>query len=128
MLSILLTSQYSTSPDEKLRNIKVNMIGMIIMIFCCFGSAADGVIFCCMNEVAPITSGSGPSAKPPKNGMPSGIWPKSVSGAARLVIQSMNGACLSSIAVESIDYKAKKTGICRSIGRHPPIGLTLFVL
>ena len=31
--------------------------GMISIIFCCTGSAVDGVMYCCQNIVPPISSG-----------------------------------------------------------------------
>ena len=64
----------------------VNMIGMNIIIFCCTGSAVDGVIFCCTNIVMPISTGV------TNHG--------SYDDKSR--IQPMNGAPRSSIATDSI--------------------------
>ena len=65
----------------------VIMIGMNIIIFCCIGSAVDGVIRCCTNMVTPITTGQ----------------MKSGSCAERSWIRPMNGAPRSSIATDSIE-------------------------
>ena len=53
----LLVVQYSTSPLGAQTNIAMNMTGMNIIIFCCIGSAVDGVIRCCTNCVTPISTG-----------------------------------------------------------------------
>ena len=50
----LFTSQYRTSPEEKLIKITVKTIGIIIIILAWVGSPAGGDIFCCINMVAPI--------------------------------------------------------------------------
>ena len=63
------------------------MIGMNIIIFCCIGSAVDGVILVWMNCVMPIRTGV----------MNSG------SCTERSWIQPMNGAPRSSIATDSIE-------------------------
>ena len=39
------------------RNITVNTTGSSRKIFCCNGSAFDGIIFCCQNIVPPIRTG-----------------------------------------------------------------------
>jgi len=41
------TNQYKTRPLGTHKNMTPNMSGIIIMIFCCAGSAVDGVIRCC---------------------------------------------------------------------------------
>ena len=46
-----------TRPLAAHRNMPVIMIGMNIIIFCCIGSAVDGVIFCWTNIVMPIATG-----------------------------------------------------------------------
>ena len=51
---ILLTSQYKTSPEEKLIKITVKTIGIIIIIFAWVGSPAGGDIFCWKNMVTPM--------------------------------------------------------------------------
>ena len=54
---MLLTSQYTTRPEGKLRNRAVKTMGRNIMIFCCVGSVAGGLIFCCRNMVMPMMMG-----------------------------------------------------------------------
>ena len=46
MERMLLTSQYTTRPEGKLRNMAVKIRGRNIMIFCWVGSEAGGLIFC----------------------------------------------------------------------------------
>ena len=43
---MLLTSQYTTRPEGKFRNMAVKIKGRNIMIFCWVGSEAGGLIFC----------------------------------------------------------------------------------
>jgi len=51
------TNQYRTRPLGTHRNMTPNISGIIIMIFCCAGSAVDGVIFCCQNIVIAMSTG-----------------------------------------------------------------------
>ena len=51
---ILFTNMYRTNPDGKLMNNTVMIIGISIIILCCMGSPAVGVIFCCNKNDAPI--------------------------------------------------------------------------
>ena len=52
MLRRLFTSQYSTSPEGKLKEMKVNTTGMIIIIRCWVGSPCCGVIHCCRSMLS----------------------------------------------------------------------------
>ena len=83
------------------------MIGSIIMILACMGSAGCGLSFCCKNIVSPIAKGQTPIARnsgEPKpirlnttasgsNGMrPNRANSEVGSGAERSLIQPKNGA------------------------------------
>jgi hypothetical protein len=46
-----------TNPEGKLKNIKVNIMGITSIIFAWAGSPTVGVIFCCKNIEAPISRG-----------------------------------------------------------------------
>ena len=86
MAQRLLTVQYSTRPLGAHTNMNVKTMGMNIIIFCCIGSAVEGVIFCCTTIVMPIRIGVTNSG----------------SCADRSWIQPMNGAPRSSMATDSI--------------------------
>ena len=58
MPSTLLVSQYSTRPLGAHRNMNVKTTGMSIMIFCCVGSACEGVSRCWSTIDAPMMSGA----------------------------------------------------------------------
>ena len=51
-------SQYTATPAGAQRNMKVKMMGISIIIFCCIGSTpVVGVILCCQTIVAPMSTG-----------------------------------------------------------------------
>ena len=55
--TILLTTQYKTRPEGKLKNKKVNTNGMNLITLSCKGSAGFGDKYCCKNIVIPISTG-----------------------------------------------------------------------
>src|SRR5512142_1765023 len=56
---MLLTSQYSTSPEGNPQNIKVKRIGIVQSIICAWrGSPLVGVIFCWTHILTPIRRAS----------------------------------------------------------------------
>ena len=95
---------------------KVKSTGIIIIIFCCWGSLV-GVIFCCSHMVTPMNSGRmfSPNGRTSLNRF---------SGVERSAIHR-NEEKRSSMAPRSTTNRAKNTGIWISMGRQPPIGLIL---
>ena len=57
MVSRLLTTQYSTKPAGKKKNITEKTIGMIFIIFACIGSVGGGLRKVWANIVPAIISG-----------------------------------------------------------------------
>ena len=55
--SKLLTTQYSTNPDGKKKNVIEKAIGKNIISFACMGSGGGGLIFCWMNMEQAIMIG-----------------------------------------------------------------------
>src|SRR5471032_212698 len=110
--STLFTTQYSTRPDGKKKNMTENASGMNNIIFACIGSAGAGFSLVVMYIEIAYSTGR----------MYQG------SGAARLVIQPIHGAPRISTDACSTQYRAMKTGICTRIGRQLPSGLIFSVL
>src|SRR5688572_12168811 len=93
MENMLLTTQYSTRPEGKKKNITEKISGIHSIIFACSGSGGVGLSLVCTNIVAAITTGR----------MYQG------SGVERSWIQPIHGALRISTAASNTQYSAMNT-------------------
>jgi hypothetical protein len=105
---MLFVSQYSTRPAGKKKNITEKASGMNHISLACIGSGGVGFS---------QTWNSEDSRHQQRQDEP-GVR------ADRSVIQPIHGALRISTLDSSTQYSAMKKGICTTMGRQPPSGLT----